>query len=155
MSASFFEHGRKRFFALFQIDAHQVVTVGIEQIEGVVDDRDGMIGCGATCADPSGALLHQAERGTAFVVQCGNFAVDDGALAAKVVGKRLQLRELSRQLVPIARDEAYRAILDVSNCAIAVPLDFEEPVFVIEWLLNECGEHGMNYARNFGALRAL
>ncbi len=61
-----------------------------------------MIGCSATGADPAGALLHQAKRGTALLVEGRNLAIDDCALSAEVLRKRLQLGKLSSEFVAVA-----------------------------------------------------
>src|SRR5208283_328901 len=43
------------------------------------------------------------------------------------------------------------SVLDKGHGAIAVPFDFEQPLWSVEWLVDRGGEHGTNF-RGHGAL---
>ena len=89
---------------------HQVVAVEVEQVEGVVDDGNVVAGApdaAAACAD-SGALLHQAERGPALLVERDDLAVEDGRARLDVVSAMdVQFGICGGQIVLVARDQAH------------------------------------------------
>ena len=59
----------------------QVVAIEIDQVEGVVHDRNAFASRASRLAGlKSGALLHQAERRASLVIERDDLAVDDGAL---------------------------------------------------------------------------
>jgi hypothetical protein len=115
------EHLFEHRAAVDQRHLAQVVAVEVRNIEQEVIDVDGAVA--VECR------LQQAEIGLAGVVVHDDFAV------VPAVGQRhafqlfLQRRELVGPVVRIACDETHRALLDAREHAVAVELDFEQPVF--------------------------
>src|SRR5437762_551866 len=74
---NFLEHT----LALFECDAPEIVSIEIEQIEDVIKDGQVMAGRALTAMTANArALLHQAERRTALLVEHNHFAVENSIL---------------------------------------------------------------------------
>ena len=143
----------QQLLALLQLRLHQVVAVKVEQIEDVIHDGNIVaraLDAVAARAD-SGALLHQAERGPALLVERDNLAVENRGARFDVVADGTQLGIGRGQIVLVARDQAQRAAVEEGDRAIAVPLDLVEPLRVVEGPSTSVASMGW-MTRGIGAL---
>ncbi len=86
---------------------------------------------------PSGRQVDMRE------VQGHDFAVHDRLARPHSLGQSLgNFRELRRQLVLVARYQPRLALFDECQGAVAVPLHLEKPLFAIEGLIHQRGQHG-------------
>src|SRR5882672_10734865 len=73
-----FEHGLQQFLPHLQTHSAQVVAIEVEQIEGIVENRNAFAARQAPLARlESGALLHQAERRAALLIDRDNLSVEN------------------------------------------------------------------------------
>src|SRR5438552_10805988 len=126
--------------ALFECDAPEIVSVEVEQIEDVIKDGQ-VVACRALTAMTANAraLLHQAERRTALLVEHNDFAVENSILCLDKLWQLTQLGISRRKVVLIPRNQAHRAVFNERNGAVSLPLDFEQPVGISERLLDDRG----------------
>ena len=142
----------KRVLTQLEVHTHQVVTIKVEQIESVIEDRNFR----ATRFHPSTvvanarALLHQAEGGPAFRVEGHDFAVQDRGAGTNMAGNFTEFGILTGHLVLVPRDQAHMIALNKCEGAITVPLDLEQPVGIVEGLVYKRCQHGVNGARHGG-----
>jgi hypothetical protein len=101
-----------------------------------------------------GALLHKTKGGPPLLIQHHNFAVEDRVLSANEFGQPAKLWIARRQIVVIARQQADFAIFDKGDGTVAVPLNFEKPVGIVERLLDDGRQHRSDGGRHWPLLRA-
>ncbi len=159
--------------ARLERDLEQRPPVELEQVEDLVDDRRaaGLGGIGlvpalwrspagpspapstgnatAGClADPQ---LEEREVGPAGGVERHHLTVEDRGLGVEPrPGVRQEPREVRRGVVAVAGVRLDRAVCDDRLDAVAVPLDLEQPVVVVERAVGQCREHRLDEARLAG-----
>src|SRR5438105_11631242 len=96
----------QQLLALLQINAKQRVAIEIKQVESVVGDGDAAaLGSPPPAAQDAGALLHQAERRAALVVERYNFTVKNRVAGANLL-RQIGEFGIVAELILIARYQA-------------------------------------------------
>ena len=145
----------QQLLALLERDAAQVESIEIEQIERVVDDRHTFAPWQAALARlESGALLHQAERRPALVIERDDLSVEDGALGFYELRQAAEFGKLRGEIILIARHQTHPAVFDEGNGAVTVPFDFKQPVRIVEGLGGGSRQHRMDDRGHGPLLRA-
>ena len=94
--------------ALFERDAAQVESIEIKQIESVIDDRHAFAPLQAALARmESSALLHQAERRPALLIERDDLSVKNGAFGFYELRQALEFGKLRREIVLVARHQTH------------------------------------------------
>jgi len=73
-----------------------------------------------------------------------NFTIENCGDGPNKFGELMQLRILSGQIVLIARNQADSAVLDEGDGAIPIPFNLEQVLWIVEWLFNRDGQHGVD-----------
>ena len=95
------------FLALFERDFSPVVAIEIEQIECVIENGDiGIGGPAAAAGTESGALLHQAERCSALLIECDYFSIEDRGFRMDELWEIFEFWIALGKFILIARDQA-------------------------------------------------
>src|SRR5450755_3114699 len=89
----------------------------------------------------SGSLLHHAERRTSFIIKRDNLSIENGALSIYRFRQSGKLRKLRSQIILITRNQTQPSIFNKRDGAVAIPLQFEEPIGVVESLGNRRRQH--------------
>src|SRR5208282_1063353 len=92
----------------------------------------------------SGALLHQAERWSAFFIKRYDFPVKDGALSFYELWQAAKLGELCGEVILAARHQTHAAVFDECDGAVTVPFNFKQPVRIVECLCGGDRQHWMD-----------
>ncbi len=160
--------------AFFQGDLEQGQAVEVEQVERLVDERGGR-GLGqvrrglrgrrpghpsgpAAAAEPHAeALLEQAEVRPALRIEGDDLAIDHGFAGVEPVGRAEQAGKVGRAVLAVAGVQAGPLIADDGLDPVAVPLDLEQPVRIVEAAAGQGGHHRLDEAgkRRRPARRAL
>src|SRR4051794_18256305 len=134
--------------SILEGDAEERAPVEIEQIERLEDERTGRRGPGPATgrarpafADP---FLEEREVGPAVLVERDDLAVDDRLAGVDPGRGREQARKVRLAVLEAARPELARPIADDGFEPIAVPLDLEQPIGIIERLRGEGREHRLD-----------
>ena len=125
------QHIGQDFFTAAERQVLQVVAIQVEQIEDLIDERTfvGLL-----------IILHQLELGLAGFIEHDDFTIEHRLMA------ELRQRSDDRRVTVLegklfAGIETHSALVYLGDGAIAVPLNFKEPIGVVEWLDNRRGEH--------------
>src|SRR5712691_9241619 len=111
----------------------QIVSIDIDQIENVVEHREtGATWDSVSTRAKACALLDQAERRASLFVESDDFSIEHSLLCIYELRHGAQLGILPREVVLITRDQADLAGVDERDGAVAVPLDFKEPIWTVE-----------------------
>ncbi len=79
-----------------------------------------------------------------MLVKRRNFAVENRGLRLDGCSQVVQFGILRGEVVLIARHQANFAFGDERNGAVTVPLDFKQPLGIVEGLLDGSGQHGVD-----------
>ena len=115
--------------ALDERQPAQIAPVQIQQIEGIEDHR--MVPGAARHRAGVGhidAALQQLETGHAALVQGRDFAIHDRGLRLDVMRQDRQLGILPVDQIAVARNHPDLAVLDIAECADAVPFHLVDPL---------------------------
>ncbi|MNO66019.1 hypothetical protein D3C76_567980 [compost metagenome] len=114
------QHRLQRFPAQLQRLTAQVFAIAPEQVEQGVAHRLGFPGLEG--------ILQALEIGPPFLVEDHDLPIEPGRLKFELGKRRTQFRQLGRPVVPIARQQAHRTVIEARQDAVAVQLDLVAPV---------------------------
>src|SRR5262245_42065050 len=80
----------------------------------------------------------------ALFVDGDNFTVHNGGIASQSFGDCMYFGKVFRLLVLVARDHPYASFavfVEEDYRSVAVPLDLEEPVVIVERFIYQGGQH--------------
>ena len=130
------QHALEQALAVLERDVEQRATVEVQQVERLVDEP-----LGGLVAEPG---LEEREVRAAVVVDGDDLPVDDRLAGVDPRRRAEQAREVGLGILEVPGPDADLAIGDDGLDAIAVPLDLEQPVRVVERLRREGGEHRLD-----------
>src|SRR6266704_1543542 len=89
-------------------------------------------------------LLALFERDAPQIVAVDIDEIENSGFCFNKVRELVAFRILNSQIVLITRNQADSAVFDKGNSAIAIPFDLEYVFWIVEWLFNRDGQHGMD-----------
>jgi hypothetical protein len=127
---------------ILERDAQQGPSVEVEQIEDLVHEPRRRTLARPAGSEPADRLLEQPEIGRAVLFERDDLAVDDRLSSRDPRRRGQETREVGRAVQPPSRVHPDRAVVHDRFDPIAVPLDLEQPVRVVEGgRLGESREH--------------
>src|SRR5579863_2802 len=101
-----FDDFRESVFPILKRNAAQIVSVEINEIEQIIDNLDvSAAGDAASVLADTRALLHEAERGPALLIECDEFAIEDRCFRLDELWQDFDLGKLTGEIIVIARNQ--------------------------------------------------